>query len=75
MADSSGYRNSSGPISSIGLLKPKRLRGRASRARLLGAQDDLHRQLRDIEEELEVARRLNRTLIRGRNSSAAEPGT
>jgi hypothetical protein len=37
---------------------------------LLGAQDDLHRQLRDIEEELEAARR-----IRERNSSAAEPGT
>jgi hypothetical protein len=74
MADSSGYRNSRGPISSIGLLKPKRLRV-AQVARLLGAQDDLRRQLRDTDEELEVARRLNRTLIRGRNSSAAEPGT
>jgi hypothetical protein len=41
---------------------------------LLGAQDDLHRQLRDTEEELEAARRLNRTLIRERNCSAAEPG-
>ena len=28
-ADSSGYRNSSGPISSIGFAKPKRLRGRS----------------------------------------------
>jgi hypothetical protein len=29
--------------------------------------------LRDTEEELEAARRLNRTLIRERNSSAPEP--
>src|ERR1700758_4106300 len=29
LADSGGYRNSSGPISSIGFAKPKRLRGRS----------------------------------------------
>jgi hypothetical protein len=33
---------------------------------LIGAQDQLRRQLRDTEEELEGARRLNRTLIRER---------
>lgn len=35
---------------------------------LLSGQDELRRQLRDTEEELEAARRLNRTLIRERNS-------
>jgi hypothetical protein len=40
---------------------------------LLGAQDDLRRQLRDTDEELEAARRLNRTLIRERNSNATDP--
>ena len=39
---------------------------------LLVAQGDLRRQLRDSEEELEAARRLNRTLIRERNSNATE---
>jgi hypothetical protein len=41
---------------------------------LLLAQSDLHRRLRDSEEELEAARRLNRTLIRGQNSNATELG-
>jgi hypothetical protein len=41
---------------------------------LLLAQSDLHRRLRDSEEELEAARRLNRTLIRERNSNATELG-
>jgi hypothetical protein len=44
-------------------------------AQLLGAQDDVRRQLRDTEQELEAARRLNRTLIRERNSNATKPGT
>ena len=39
---------------------------------LLVAQGDLRRQLRDSEEELGAARRLNRTLIRERNSNATE---
>jgi hypothetical protein len=39
---------------------------------LIGAQDQLRRQLRDTEEELEAGRRLNRTLIRERNSSVTE---
>ncbi len=39
---------------------------------LLVSQSDLRRQLRDSEEELEAARRLNRTLIRERNSGATE---
>jgi hypothetical protein len=42
---------------------------------LLAAQDQLHRQLRDTDEELEAARRLNRTLIRERNSNATETGS
>jgi AraC-like DNA-binding protein len=37
---------------------------------LLGAQVDLRGQLRDAEEELEASRRLNRTLIRERNSGS-----
>jgi hypothetical protein len=41
-------------------------------AQLLGAQGDLRGQLRDTEEELQAARRLNRTLIRERNSNATE---
>jgi chromosome segregation ATPase len=41
---------------------------------LLGAQDDLHRRLRDTQEELEAARGLNRTLMRERNSNATELG-
>jgi hypothetical protein len=41
-------------------------------AQLVGAQDDLRRQLREAEEELEASRRLNRTLIRERNSNAIE---
>jgi hypothetical protein len=41
---------------------------------LLLAQGDLSRQLRESEQELEAARRLNRTLIRERNSSAPELG-
>jgi chromosome segregation ATPase len=41
-------------------------------AQLLGAQDELRTQLREAEEELEAARRLNRTLIRERNSNATE---
>jgi chromosome segregation ATPase len=41
---------------------------------LLLAQSDLHRRLRDSEEELEAARRLNRTLIREQNSTATELG-
>jgi hypothetical protein len=36
---------------------------------LLSGQDELRRQLRDTEEELEAARRLNRTLLRERNSN------
>jgi hypothetical protein len=40
---------------------------------LLGTEVDLRRQLRDTEEELDAARRLNRTLIRERNSTATEP--
>jgi hypothetical protein len=40
---------------------------------LLGTEVDLRRQLRDTEEELEAARRLNRTLIRERNSNATDP--
>jgi hypothetical protein len=40
---------------------------------LLSAQEDLRGSLRDTEEELEAARRLNRTLIRERNSDATEP--
>ncbi len=39
---------------------------------LLAAQVELRRQLRDTEEELEAARRLNRTLIRERNTTASE---
>ena len=39
---------------------------------LLAAQVDLRRQLRDTEEELEAARRLNRTLMRERNTTANE---
>jgi AraC-like DNA-binding protein len=41
-------------------------------AQLVGAQDDLRRQLREAEEELEASRRLNRTLIRERNSNPTE---
>ena len=41
---------------------------------LLVAQSDLHRRLGDTEEELEAARRLNRTLMRERNSIATKPG-
>lgn len=41
-------------------------------AQLLDTQVDLRRQLRDTEEELEAARRLNRTLMRERNSGATE---
>ena len=40
---------------------------------LLSGQEELRRQLRDSEEELEAARRLNRTLVRERNSNASEP--
>jgi hypothetical protein len=40
----------------------------------LVAQSDLHRRLRDTEEDLEAAGRLNRTLIHERNSNATEPG-
>jgi chromosome segregation ATPase len=40
--------------------------------RLLAAQADLRRQLRETEEELEAARRLNRTLMRERNTTAGE---
>jgi chromosome segregation ATPase len=43
---------------------------RAQVEQLLGAQGDLHGRLRDAEEELEAARRLNRTLIRERNSGS-----
>jgi hypothetical protein len=39
---------------------------------LLGAQGDLRGQLRDAEEELEAARRVNRRLIGERNSGAIE---
>ncbi len=39
---------------------------------LLAAQVELSRQLRDTEEELEAARRLNRTLMRERNTGASE---
>lgn len=39
---------------------------------LLATQVDLRRQLRDTEEELEAARRLNRTLMRERNTTATE---
>jgi hypothetical protein len=42
--------------------------------RLLVAQDDLRRQLRERDEELEAGRRLNRTLVRERNSNATELG-
>ncbi len=42
--------------------------------KLLVAQDNLRGQLRDTEEELEAARRLNRTLISERNSNATELG-
>jgi hypothetical protein len=42
---------------------------------LTGVQIDLRRQLRDAEEELEAARRLNRTLIRERNSKPADQNT
>lgn len=45
---------------------------RAQIEQLLVSQTDLRRQLRDSEEELEAARRLNRTLIRERNSGATE---
>jgi hypothetical protein len=41
---------------------------------LLVAQSDLQRRLRDTEEELDAARRLNRTLMRERNSNATELG-
>ena len=41
---------------------------------LLAAQGDLHRRLRDTEEELEAGRRLNRTLMRERNSNATKLG-
>jgi hypothetical protein len=41
---------------------------------LVVAQDDLRRRLRGTEEELEAARRLNRTLMRERNSNATELG-
>ena len=39
---------------------------------LLAAQVELRRQLRDTEEELEAARRLNRTLMRERNIGVSE---
>lgn len=39
---------------------------------LLAAQVELSRQLRDTEEELEAARRLNRTLMRERNIGVSE---
>jgi hypothetical protein len=45
---------------------------RAQIEQLLVSQGDLRSQLRDTEEELEAARRLNRTLIRERNSGATE---
>jgi hypothetical protein len=45
---------------------------RAQIEQLLVSQGDLRRQLRDSEEELGAARRLNRTLIRERNSGAPE---
>lgn len=45
---------------------------RAQIEQLLVSQSDLRRQLRGSEEELEAARRLNRTLIRERNSGATE---
>jgi chromosome segregation ATPase len=45
---------------------------RAQIEQLLVSQSDLRRQLRDSEEELEAARRLNRTLTRERNSGATE---
>lgn len=41
---------------------------RAQIGQLLSGQDELRRQLRDTEEELGAARRLNRTLVRERNS-------
>ena len=37
---------------------------------LLSGQDELRRQLRDSDEELQAARRLNRTLVRERNTNA-----
>ena len=39
---------------------------------LLAGQGDLRRQLRETEEELEAARRLNRTLMRERNTTPTE---
>ena len=45
---------------------------RAQVEQLLVSQSDLRRQLRDSEEELEAARRLNRTLMRERNSGTTE---
>jgi hypothetical protein len=47
---------------------------RAQVEQLLVAQGDLQRRLRDTEEELEAGRRLNRTLMRERNSNATELG-
>lgn len=47
---------------------------RAEVEQLLSAQAELRRELRDSQEELEAARRLNRTLMRERNSSVSEAG-
>jgi hypothetical protein len=45
---------------------------RAEIEQLTGTQIELRRQLRDTEEELEAARRLNRTLIRERNAGTSD---
>jgi chromosome segregation ATPase len=45
---------------------------RAEVEQLTATQTELRRQLRDSEEELEAARRLNRTLIRERNAAPSE---
>jgi hypothetical protein len=45
---------------------------RAEVEQLTGVQIELRRQLRDSEEELEAARRLNRTLMREHNSTASD---
>jgi stress response protein YsnF len=60
----------------LGARRPRgeRQRPRAQVERLLAAQDDLHRRLRESEEELDAARRLNRTLIREHSANASELG-
>ena len=60
------------PTPSTGRHPRRSRRCSAEVEQLLATQVDLRRQLRDTEEELEAARRLNRTLMRERNTTATE---